>query len=250
MLAAKDSEHIKWKLSLLLFLILAVGITIFYAQLRPFQCSLVADPLIYLGGAKSIVEGSGYSNGFWVNSPRIGFYPPGQSWLLATIWRLYPEYPSHADVYVWWMIFWSWLAIGGAFCLCLACGLPYWICLPFAAMWSLSPTWLNLVLHLSSDVPFIAVLSWLSFFWMIKREGKLLPHWVLTGIFLSLAILLRTAALPLALAAILASLCQAIRLLRPALIAACFFAHILYNYLLVHLRQGCYGLSAFGIKTF
>jgi len=53
------------------------------------------DDSLYVSAARSLAEGGGYVIASLPDSPSQTKYPPGYSWLLSLIWRLWPEFPAN-----------------------------------------------------------------------------------------------------------------------------------------------------------
>ncbi len=179
----------------------------FYASLKPFESSLRFDSILYMSGAKALASGDGYVNGMFSGNPRIGSYPPLQSWLLSLLWRIRPGYPGNADILGWGMLMISWGAMGAAYCFIRRHHVPAWLATLFLANWAISPNWLQFVFLLMSDAAFVAIVLGVALIWLGPWPGRLTSAtWALTGIGLGAAYLCRSAALPfLAVAAVTAA---------------------------------------------
>ncbi len=178
-----------------LWLALAV-LLVFHLRFVPTQLAHYTDPLIYLAGAESIAEGHGYRFITHAGTPHIGCQPPLNSAYLALFWKLNPQFPENVG-----------LLYGGLFLLVAATfilfyryavknGMPPVVAAALILAWGLSAQWGTLLWGFMSDILFGALALGLANYWWEAKDAMSVRRWLVTGIFLALMYLTRTAATP------------------------------------------------------
>lgn len=164
------------------------------------------DPCLYFDGASSLVAGHGYRLESYLGTPPIGLYPPGQSMLLA-------PFVAGADEPAGFIRRGQWVQMGIGLVALLLLGRLGWkaapgrpLCLLPAVAVGLHGIWIHTVWGVLSDVGFTTLGLGLLLAWL--PDGMMAPRtrWLLTGLLLGLAYLMRTAAMPLVAVAVLAAL--------------------------------------------
>ena len=174
-----------------------VAIAFFHFFARPEFVLHSTDSVYYLAGAKSLAEGTGYRMVLYDDAPRIGLYPPLQSFYLSLFWRLNGSFPANLWLLQSGMVGLILLTSTLLYFVLLRCRAPLW----FAALLSLSfavqpNTYVNAI-AMMSDLLFATLSFSLALWWLGRREDFAPRHWWVSGILLGLMFLTRTAAAPI-----------------------------------------------------
>lgn len=151
---------------------------------------LYHDDALYLVGAKSLAEGSGYRIASLPGAPYQTKYPPLYPALISLLWRLDPQFPGNLPK----VMLLTWASFAAVVFLVRAllkqCGATGAESLGIAALVALSPVAVHMSLMAMSELPFCA----LVFAALLAAErGR--AGWA--GLLAGLAFLTRGAALPL-----------------------------------------------------
>lgn len=185
-------------LLLLALLLIAAGSA--QAWLLPRYFPHFHDSTVYLSGAKSIAEGTGYRFAGFEGHPGIGIFPPGQSLYLSQWWRLEPRYPENLSILYFAAIVMSAAASAAVFGVLREFGMPdLWSWL-VAFCVAVGMRWVEHISWLMAEHGFIACSLGIAWLWLRRGSDSPAPLglWFVTGVAVALALLFRTAAIGIA----------------------------------------------------
>jgi hypothetical protein len=156
------------------------------------------DDSIYFVCAKSIAEGRGYRILSLPAEPFQTKYPPLWPLMLAAIWKLDPHFPENLrwGMALAWVMLPAFVAL--AWCWYRRCGFGVRVSTTLCAMIALSPCAVVLSAGLMSDLAFSVAL--LAAMQAIESAGRSTRRALAAGVLAAVAYLIKTAALPLAIA--------------------------------------------------
>ena len=179
---------------MIVFLVLIFASYCWFTQWRAF--GYWADPVIYVEGARSLVEQGMYRHESHAGTPKISLYPPIQSAWLSIPWRLNPSFPENVPWLNGSMIVLACGTLAVGFVFLRRAGLPVGLCAGLTFNWAISASWNAFIYWLSSDIGFTGWCVGLGLLWLTPKLSTN-TRWWLTGIGLALGYWWRSAALGL-----------------------------------------------------
>lgn len=181
-----------WVLGLLTFLLTV------WTWSRPTRYSPGWDSLLYYSGAAGIAETGEYGFPVYLENPRIGFYPPGQSTYLSLFHRPSATLHENIDQLQFAMFPVAALALVILYGWLRREGVPRPFAIGTLALMGSSVAWTGLVYQLFSEIWFFVLVWGSALYWSVfEKEWKRPIHWLLTGLMLALASTFRSATLGL-----------------------------------------------------
>ena len=159
------------------------------------EWAITHDSVIYVGGARTLAEFEGYRYWEWIGRPKIGYFPPLHSLLLApSFWLRHGL--SEALTLIRWTVFVEGLvALCGIYTLLRLLRLPWFAAAGIVASVGTSQAWLRLQEGLMADYLFLALLYWgIVFAFLARDRSRSAFYWVFIGTLFGLLYLTRTAA--------------------------------------------------------
>ncbi len=159
------------------------------------EWAITHDSVIYVGGARTLAEFEGYRYWEWIGRPKIGYFPPLHSLLLAPAFWLRHGLSEALTIIRWTVFAEGLVALGGIYTLLRLLRLPWFAAAGIVASLGTSQAWLRLQEGLMADYLFLALLYWGIVFAFLGRDrSKSAFYWVCIGTLLGLLYLTRTAA--------------------------------------------------------
>lgn len=80
-------------------LVVAIVLVFAVVSITPWPVGTIQDDATYIVLAKSLATGEGYRQLSLPGTPLVTHYPPGYPFLLAVLWRFFPEFPDNVVVF-------------------------------------------------------------------------------------------------------------------------------------------------------
>lgn len=159
------------------------------------EWAITHDSVIYVGGARTLAEFDGYRYWEWLGRPKIGYFPPLHSLLLAPAFWFRSGLSDALDLIRWMVFAEGAIALCGIYVLLRLLRLPWFAAAGIAASLGTSQAWLRLQEGLMADYLFLGLLFWgIVVAFLFRGRSGSVSYWLFTGTMLGLLYLTRTAA--------------------------------------------------------